>query len=103
MKKAIEYFVYIMSNQNITLFYTGQTSNLFRRSWQHKNEFFENAFTKKYNINRLLYFEKQPDLQEALKREKQIKNWSKIKKINLIKKLNPEFKDLFEEFWKLMF
>jgi len=92
-----------MFNQNITLFYTGQTDNLFRRSFQHKNKFFKNAFTKKYNINRLLYFERQSDLQKALKREKQIKNWSKIKKINLIKKLNPEFKDLFEEFWKLMF
>ena len=72
----------------------GQTNNLIRRDWQHFYKLINNSFTKKYNINELLYFEVHPELESTLKREKQIKNWSKIKKINLIKTINPEMKNI---------
>jgi putative endonuclease len=90
-----EYYVYIMTNKSKTL-YTGVTSNLMRRVYEHKNKLIE-GFTSKYNIHILVYYESTPSVHTALAREKQIKGWLRSKKIALIHSMNPEWKDLSEE------
>ena len=70
------------------------TDVLARRVYKHKSGLFE-GFTKKYNVNKLVYYESQPDLKNAIKREKQLKNWHREWKLNLIKSMNPELKDLY--------
>ena len=89
------YYVYLATNYKNTVIYTGFTSNLINRIWQHKNKFV-NSFTSKYKVNRLLHFEEFDDPENAIKREKQIKGWLRKKKIKLIKKGNPNFDDLYE-------
>ena len=91
-----EYCVYIMTNIHNTVLYTGVTNNLARRVYEHKNGL-GSAFVKKYNVHKLIYYEVGDNIQSVLAREKQIKGGSRQKKINLIKSLNPEWKDLFEE------
>ena len=91
-----EYCVYIMTNMHNTVLYTGVTNNLARRVYEHKNGL-GSAFVKKYNVHKLIYYEVGDNIQSVLAREKQIKGGSRQKKINLIKSLNPEWKDLFEE------
>ena len=91
-----EFCVYIMTNIHNTVLYTGVTNNLARRVYEHKNGL-GSAFVKKYNIHKLIYYEAGDNIQSVLAREKQIKGGSRQKKINLIKSLNPEWKDLFEE------
>jgi len=90
-----QYYVYIMSNDFQSVFYTGVTNDLNRRMFEHKNKLVE-GFTSKYNIKKLLYFEETCDIESAIVREKQIKAFSRLKKIALIKSLNPNFKDLSE-------
>lgn len=80
------------------MFYVGQSNNLIRRTWQHKHKLI-NGFTKKYNLDKLVYYEIYVTLEQALKREKQLKGWTKVKKINLIKKINPELKDFSDDWW----
>lgn len=75
------------------MFYIGMTSNLVQRIWQHKNKFVE-SYTKKYNINKLVYYEICENVESAAMREKQLKNWNRKKKILLITNMNPEFKEL---------
>ena len=87
------YAVYIMTNYSQTSFYIGVTGNLQKRVWEHKNKVVE-GFTKKYNIDRLVYYELTDSVEIALNREKQLKRWHRDWKINLIKEMNPEFKDL---------
>lgn len=87
------YAVYIMTNYSQTSFYIGVTGNLPKRVWEHKNKFVE-GFTKKYNIDRLVYYELTDSAETALNREKQLKRWHRDWKINLIKEMNPDFKDL---------
>ena len=87
-----EYYVYIMSNKRGTL-YTGVTNDLEQRIYQHKNKLIE-GFTKRYNITQLVYFESSDDVTAAIAREKQIKGLLRSKKIELIKTLNPQWKDL---------
>ena len=87
------YAVYIMTNYSQTSFYIGVTGNLQKRVWEHKNKFVE-GFTKKYNIDRLVYYELTDSVETALNREKQLKRWHRDWKINLIKEMNPEFEDL---------
>ncbi|MBE9490619.1 MAG: GIY-YIG nuclease family protein [Bacteroidetes bacterium] len=89
-------FVYLLSNKNRTVLYIGVTANLIRRIKQHKGAI-GSIFTKKYNATDLLYFEKFTSIIEAIDREKQLKNWHKEWKWNLIKKNNPELRDLFDE------
>ena len=93
MKKS--YFVYILTNFEETTFYIGVTSNLQKRIWEHKNKIVE-GFTKKYNVDRLVYYEQTEEVETALNREKQLKRWHRQWKINLIKEFNPKMKDLFE-------
>ncbi|MEK7592298.1 MAG: GIY-YIG nuclease family protein [Patescibacteria group bacterium] len=86
------YYVYILTNKSATL-YIGVTNNLERRLYEHKHKYLE-GFTKKYNINTLIYFEEYSDPIEAIAREKQLKGWSRKKKIYLIKSINPLFEEL---------
>ena len=90
-----QYYVYIMTNKSNTL-YTGVTNDLIRRVYEHKNHLVK-GFTDKYNITKLVYYEATNDVRSAIEREKQIKGWLRIKKINLIESMNPEWKDLSED------
>lgn len=90
-----QYYVYIMTNKSRTL-YTGVTNDLNRRVYEHKNKLIK-GFTSKYNITKLVYYEEYNDINDAIRREKQIKGWSRKKKIELIESINPEWKDLSEE------
>ena len=76
--------------------YVGMTNNLERRVYEHKNKLV-NGFTKKYNINKLVYFEETSDVNAALSREKEIKKWRREKKDSLVLSSNPKWKDLSDE------
>jgi putative endonuclease len=90
-----QYYVYILSNKSNKVFYIGVTNNLERRMYEHNNKLIS-GFTKKYNLTKRVYFEATADVKSAIEREKQLKNWHRVWKINLIKELNPEWKDLNE-------
>ena len=89
--------IYILSNKNRTTLYIGVTSDLDRRIAEHV-EGEGSKFSSKYNLTDLVYFEEFDDISEAIAREKQLKNWKREWKINLIKSLNPELKDLKMDF-----
>jgi putative endonuclease len=89
------YYVYIMTNHSKTL-YTGVTNNLQRRSYEHKHHLLA-GFTSKYNITHLVYFEETSDVIAAIAREKHIKGWARAKKVALIESLNPDWRDLSED------
>ncbi|MBR6298826.1 MAG: GIY-YIG nuclease family protein, partial [Candidatus Gastranaerophilales bacterium] len=89
------YTVYIITNFNNTTFYIGVTNDLKRRIYEHKNKIIE-GFSKKYNLDKLVYYETTQDINSAIKREKQLKNWHREWKINLINKFNSEFRDLYD-------
>jgi putative endonuclease len=88
--------VYIMTNKRNTVLYTGVTSGLQKRIWQHKEKLVP-GFTKKYNINKLVYYELTESIESAIAREKQIKGWTRAKKVILIESMNPECRDLYDE------
>jgi len=90
------YYVYILANQRNGTLYIGITSDLIKRVWEHKNKFVD-SFTKKYNINKLVYYEQYSDPQYAIRREKRLKKYNRKWKLNLIEKVNHEWKDLYEE------
>ncbi|MBI4796802.1 MAG: GIY-YIG nuclease family protein [Deltaproteobacteria bacterium] len=92
-----QYFVCIITNKSGTL-YVGVTNNLERRIFEHKNSLIE-GFTKKYNINRFVYYEEPHDILAAIDREKQIKGWLRENKIALIESFNPEWMDLSEDWF----
>ena len=96
MKRELHPCVYIMTNKNNTVLYTGVTSNIINRVAVHKNKMAE-GFTSKYNVTKLVYFEDFATMPEAIAREKQIKGGSRQKKIDLINKMNPEREDLYEK------
>lgn len=87
-----QYFVYIMASLSGTL-YIGVTNDLYKRTYQHKNDLIK-GFTKKYGCHKLVYFEETSDVESAIAREKQLKSWNRAKKEFIIKKLNPHWKDL---------
>lgn len=91
-----QYYVYIMTNKINTVLYTGITGDLIKRVYEHKQKMVE-GFTKKYNINKLVYYEICNDPENAIAREKQIKAGSRKKKIGLIEGKNPEWNDLYKE------
>ena len=95
MKKNRQYFVYIMTNKWNKVLYTGVTNDLIRRVLEHKNKVLD-GFTRRYNLNKLVYFEVAEDIEAAILREKQIKGGSRKGKIELIKSLNPGWIDLFD-------
>ncbi|MBW2179598.1 MAG: GIY-YIG nuclease family protein [Deltaproteobacteria bacterium] len=85
--------VYILANKRNGTLYIGITSELIKRIWQHKEKFAD-GFTKKYNVNKLVYFEQFRDPESAIKREKRLKKYKRQWKLNLIEKANPKWKDL---------
>ena len=87
------YYVYILTTRNNTVLYTGVTNDLKRRVFEHKSGLNE-GFTKKYHVHKLIYFEKFDFVEFAFAREKQIKGYSREKKIKLIEAMNPEWKEL---------
>jgi putative endonuclease len=86
------YYVYILASKHFVL-YIGVTNNLQRRIYEHKHKIFP-GFSKKYNVDMLIYYEMFDDVNQAIAREKQLKNWGRDKKLILIKKLNPELKEI---------
>ncbi len=89
-------YVYLMTNKVNTVIYTGVTGDLGKRAYEHKEKMID-GFTKKYNINKLVYYEVFDDIKDAIQREKQIKGGSRKKKIDLINSMNPGFRDLYYE------
>ena len=89
------YYVYLLTDWNDKVMYIGVTGNLEKRIYEHKNKLVE-GFSKKYNVDKLVYFEETRDIQTALSREKEIKKWRREKKNNLVITSNPEWKDLSE-------
>lgn len=89
------FFVYIMTNKSNTVLYTGMTNNLVRRVYEHREKLIR-GFTSRYNITKLVYYEVFVDPRSAIEREKQIKAGSREKKIELIRGMNPEWRDLWE-------
>ncbi|MDI9479734.1 MAG: GIY-YIG nuclease family protein [Syntrophomonadaceae bacterium] len=87
----------MLTNWNNRVLYTGITNNLERRMFEHKNKLVD-GFTAKYNVNKLVYFDYTPGVTSAIAREKQIKGWTRQKKNDLIQSINPEWRDLSEEF-----
>ncbi len=87
-------YVYILSDVNNKILYTGVTSDLLKRVWEHKNHVVE-GFTQRYNVTKLVYDEEGEDIYSAISREKQIKGKLRKKKIALIEKVNPKWRDLY--------
>ncbi len=91
-----DYYVYILASKKHGTIYTGITNNLERRVFEHKEKLVD-GFTKKYGVDKLVYFECCPDVKDAIAREKQIKGWKREKKIALIESSNPNWEDLREK------
>ncbi len=89
----MSYFVYILASKKNGTLYVGFTDDLSRRLYEHKNKMFD-GFTKKYEVDKLVYFERQLTSEDAIKRESQLKKWNRQWKKELIKKNNPDWKDL---------
>ena len=90
------FYVYIMASSKNGTLYTGSTSDLIKRVWEHKHKVVP-GFTAKYNVHMLVYYEGHATYVEAARREKRFKNWCRQWKINLIETLNPEWCDLYED------
>ena len=91
-----QYFIYILTNKNDTTLYIGVTNNLERRIIEHKKRLIK-GFSQKYKLTKLIYYESCPSINDAIAREKQLKNWHRDWKINLIKTTNPNMNDLGKE------
>ncbi len=87
------YYVYILTNPDNFTVYIGLTNDIKRRLYEHRNGQIE-GFTKKYHINKLVYYEEYSEITQAIAREKQLKHWTRLKKNNLIETINPAWKDL---------
>lgn len=88
------YYIYILAGKRNGTLYIGITSDLIKRVYEHKNNLVE-GFTKKYKVHNLVYYEQTEDVESAIKREKQLKNWHRKWKTDLIEEGNPEWKDLY--------
>ena len=93
MEKA--YYVYMLASERYGTLYTGMTSDLVKRVWQHRQEFVD-GFTKQYGVKKLVWFEVHTNPISAIAREKQIKKWNRTWKIELIQKQNPRWDELFD-------
>ena len=87
------YYVYMITNKNNNVLYTGVTNDLKRRIYEHKNKLVE-GFSSKYNLTKLVYYDETSDIKEAIAFEKKIKGWLRAKKDALINEINPEWDDL---------
>ncbi|MFZ3136096.1 MAG: GIY-YIG nuclease family protein [Thermodesulfovibrionales bacterium] len=92
MKK---FYVYILCSKRNGTLYTGVTSNLVKRVYEHKNNLVD-GFTKKYNVHNLVWYEVYESVESAINRERQIKKWKRVWKLELIEKYNPHWNDLYE-------
>jgi putative endonuclease len=92
------YWIYLMTNRWKNVLYTGVSNSLENRIWQHKNGAVP-GFTKKYNCDRLVYFEEYSEITDAIAREKQIKGWTRVKKNALVTAKNPDWQDLAEHWY----
>ena len=90
------YYIYLITNWNNKVLYTGVTNNLEKRVYQHKNKLIK-GFTEKYNVNKLVYFEQTTDINSAIVREKEIKKWRREKKNKLVESKNKSWDDLSEQ------
>ena len=88
-------YIYIMTNKNKTTLYIGVTSDLKRRVWEHRTHAVPNSFTAKYNLEYCIYYETLSNIEDAIRREKILKGWTRAKKEILINKMNPDWADLF--------
>lgn len=88
------FFIYILSSGHYGTLYVGMTSNLYKRIWEHKNKVFD-GFTKDNNVTELVYYEAHDNFESAVTREKQMKNWKRQWKINLLQTDNPYWEDLY--------
>ena len=88
--------VYILASKRNGTLYTGVTSNLIKRIYEHRNDLVE-GFTKKYKVHHLVYYEVHDVMESAIQREKQIKKWNRDYKLRMIEERNPEWRDLWEE------
>ncbi|MDO4804382.1 MAG: GIY-YIG nuclease family protein [Lachnospiraceae bacterium] len=95
------YYVYILTNWNNNVMYIGVTNDIQRRLFEHKNKMVD-GFTKKYNVDKLVYVEEVSDVYAAIQREKQLKGWTREKKNNLVEGINPKWKDLSEHSRKIL-
>ena len=95
MSSPDRYYVYILSNRSRTL-YIGVTNDLARRVWEHKHELVP-GFTAKYHVSQLVYFEEAAHPQVAIAREKELKSWRRDKKVKLVSRVNPTWRDLAAE------
>jgi putative endonuclease len=92
---AKQFYVYILASERNGTLYTGVTSNLIQRIWQHKQGLVD-GFAKKYGVKSLIHFEAHDTAESAITREKQIKKWKRAWKLRLIEENNPDWKDLYE-------
>ena len=92
-----KYYIYIATNKNNTVLYTGVTKSLIKREEEHKRKLNKDSFTAKYNINKIVYYEVFDYIQDAITREKQIKNLLRKKKIELIEKENKNWDDIMKD------
>ena len=90
-------YIYIMTNKNKTTLYIGVTGDLQQRVWEHRTHYNKDSFTDKYNLEYCIYYECFPAIGQAIERETEIKKWNRMKKEALIKGLNPDWNDLWEE------
>lgn len=94
----VQYWVYILSNPGRTVLYVGVTNGLAKRLWEHRHGPPSlHRFTHRYHVTDLIYFEEYGSITEAIDREKQIKSWSRARKLELIRSVNPELEDLSRE------
>lgn len=98
LRREIVYWVYILTNKFNNVLYIGVTNDLQRRVFEHKNKLVE-GFTQKYNVDKLVYYESTEDVESAILREKQLKNWRKEKKLVLIERMNPKWLDLSKDIY----
>jgi putative endonuclease len=87
-------YVYIMSNRTHGTLYVGVTADIIRRVWEHRTGYVD-GFTRRYGLDRLIWFERHEEIVPAIRREKNIKNWPRAWKVRLIEKMNPEWEDLY--------
>lgn len=92
------YYIYILTNNTNKVLYVGVTNNLPRRLYEHKNKLID-GFTKRYNLNKLVYFEEYSEIEMAIAREKQLKGWVRRKKNDLIESVNSSWNDLGADFF----
>ncbi|WP_407385119.1 GIY-YIG nuclease family protein [Ruminococcus sp.] len=91
------YYVYMMTNGNNHVLYTGVTNDLIRRVYEHKNHIDQKSFTARYHVEKLVYYEVFREIKAAIAREKQIKGWNRSRKNKCVEQQNPEWVDLYHE------